>query len=90
MMMLYPWLHATCTVAPHYNTNTNANTDTAMMMALLFSSDNKHTGTTIKVSDGIRSERAFDLQKGDEGRRASRLTSRRETTHRTTVSVLMY
>jgi hypothetical protein len=28
--------------------------------------DNKRTGTTIKVSDGIRSERAFDLQKGDE------------------------
>jgi hypothetical protein len=53
-------------------------------------SDNKRTGTTIKVSDGIRSERAFDLQKGDEGRRVSRLTSRGETTRRTTVFVLMY
>jgi hypothetical protein len=57
--------------------------------------DNKHTGTTIKVTtikvrDGIRSERAFDLQKGDEGRRVSHLTSRRETTGRTTISVLTY
>jgi hypothetical protein len=41
--------------------------------------DNKHTGTTIKVSDRIRSERAFNLQKGDEGRRVGRLTSRGET-----------
>jgi hypothetical protein len=30
--------------------------------------DNKRTGTTIKVSNRIRSERAFDLEKGDEGR----------------------
>jgi hypothetical protein len=53
--------------------------------------DNKRTGTTIKVSDGIRSERAFDLQKGDEGRRGvSHLTSRGETTRRTTVFVLTY
>jgi hypothetical protein len=52
--------------------------------------DNKRTGTTIKVSDGIQSERAFDLQKGDEGRRVSRLTSRGETTRRTTVLVLTY
>jgi hypothetical protein len=48
-------------------------------------SDNKRTGTTIKVSDGIRSERAFDLQKGDEGQRVSHLTFRGETTRRTTV-----
>jgi hypothetical protein len=41
---------------------------------------------TIKVSDGIRSERAFDLQEGNEGRRVSRLTSRGETTRRTTVT----
>jgi hypothetical protein len=52
--------------------------------------DNKRTGTTIKVSDGIWSERAFDLQEGDEGRRVSRLTSRGETTRRTTVFVLTY
>jgi hypothetical protein len=57
---------------------------------VLATADNKHMGTTIKVSDGIRSERAFDLQKGDEGRRVSHLTSRRETTRRTTVSVLTY
>jgi hypothetical protein len=60
------------------------------LAVLVVQNDNKRTGTTIKVSDGIRSERAFDLQKGDEGHRVSRLTSRGETTRRTTVFVLTY
>jgi hypothetical protein len=33
---------------------------------MLCESDNKHTGTTIKVSDGVLSEQVFDLLKGDE------------------------